>query len=175
MENVFNTLAEITRPETPARYIVKTETRGTLFFDELPNKTYFAMGYQDESDKGKAYLFAFDKGTCLIPIIDTRTGLQVCKPEFAGHEINEGDLKSIRMVTQHTINTLNLEFIEDYFDLIIDEKAKDNKEKAKDLFCQLSEKQKEDFFNYVDTAYYYDEHDNNVVGMSAELVNYLTL
>ena len=77
------------------------------------------------------------------------------------------------MITQHIINTLNLEFIEDYFDLIIDEKAKDNREKAKELFNQLSDKQIEDFFNYVDTAYYYDAHDNNVQGLSAELVNYL--
>lgn len=92
MENVFNTLAEITRPETPARYIVKTETRGTLEFNELPNNTYFAGGYRDKEDTGKAYLFTFDTSTCLIPIIDTRTGLQVCKPEHAGHEIKDGEI-----------------------------------------------------------------------------------
>lgn len=92
MENIFNTLAEITRPEPLARYIVKTETRGTLSFNELPNNTYFASGYQDESDAGKAYLYTFDRGTCLAPIIDTSTGLQVCKPEFAGHEIKDGEI-----------------------------------------------------------------------------------
>lgn len=79
------------------------------------------------------------------------------------------------MVTQYIIDTLNLEFIEDYFDLIIEEKTKENKEKAKELFEKLSNSQKTEFFNYIDTAYYYDAHDNNTVGMSAELVNYLTL
>jgi hypothetical protein len=71
-----------------AKYKVETETKGTLFFDELPKRTYFLGGYQNEADKGKATYFTFDNGTCLIPIIDTKTGLQVIDISKAGTEIN---------------------------------------------------------------------------------------
>jgi hypothetical protein len=59
------------------KYRVETETRGILYFDELPAGTYFLGGYQDINDKGKACLFTFDRGTCLIPIIDNKTNKQV--------------------------------------------------------------------------------------------------
>ena len=71
------------------RYAVHTDTRGILEFDTLPNKTYFLGGYRDESDKGKATLFCLDGGTCLRPIIDTKTGKQVCIIENAGKEIRD--------------------------------------------------------------------------------------
>lgn len=74
------------------RYSVTTTTRGILEFDTLPNKTYFLSGFQDANDKGKATLFCFDRGTCLLPIVDTRTGKQVCIPENAGKEIRNGQL-----------------------------------------------------------------------------------
>lgn len=61
------------------RYKVETESRGTLYFDELPKNTYYLEGYQNREDKGKACLFTFDRGTCLIPIIDTITNKQVIK------------------------------------------------------------------------------------------------
>lgn len=74
------------------KYSVHTKTRGVLEFDTLPNKTYFLSGFQDENDKGKATLFCFDGGTCLRPIIETKTGKQVCIPENAGKEIRNGKL-----------------------------------------------------------------------------------
>jgi hypothetical protein len=87
MENIFETLAEITKPEPVKRYMVVTETKGTLYFDELPKKTYFLGGFRDPADKGKATYYMGDAGTCLIPIIDTITGKQVCIPSRAGQSI----------------------------------------------------------------------------------------
>lgn len=79
------------------------------------------------------------------------------------------------MVTQNKIKGLEFETLEDYFDYIIESKTNGQRTQARELFNELSNTQKKEFFNYVDTAYYYDQHDNNVVGMGAELVNYLTL
>ena len=78
------------------------------------------------------------------------------------------------MITKKQIQGLDFETLEDYFDYIIESKANGQRKQAKELFNELSNEQKRQFFDYVDTAYYYDEHDNNVKGMTAELVNYLT-
>jgi hypothetical protein len=77
MGNIFENLATITKPEKVKRYKVETESKGILYFDELPKNTYYCGGFQDANDKGKAMLFTWDNGTCLIPIIDTYTGKQV--------------------------------------------------------------------------------------------------
>ena len=58
------------------KYKVTTETRGVLYFAELPAKTYFMQGSQDPADIGKAMLYTYDPGTCLIPMIVILTGLQ---------------------------------------------------------------------------------------------------
>lgn len=88
MENIFEKIAEITKPEHLKRYIVKTDSKGILSFDTLPKWTYFQEGSQDINDKGKAMYYTFDTcGTCLIPIIDTYTGLQVIDITKAGHSI----------------------------------------------------------------------------------------
>ncbi len=87
MENIFETLAAITKPVSLKRYMVNTENRGILYFDELPSNTYFQEGFQDANDKGKAMYYTWDNGTCLIPIIDTKTGLQVCDISRAGETI----------------------------------------------------------------------------------------
>lgn len=79
------------------------------------------------------------------------------------------------MITKKQIQGLDFEKIEDYFDYIIESKTNGQRTQARKLFKKLSNEQKKEFFNYIETAYYYDQHDNNVVGMSAELVNYLTL
>jgi hypothetical protein len=79
------------------------------------------------------------------------------------------------MITKKQIQGLDLETLTDYFDYIIESKANGQRAQARELFNELSNEQKKEFFNYIETAYYYDQHDNNVVGMSAELVNYLTL
>jgi len=93
MENIFEKLAEITKPEQVKRYMVKTQNRGILYFDELPKGTYFLGGYSNPKDHpegweaGKATLFTWDNGTCLIPIIDTKTGKQVQDITKAGTSI----------------------------------------------------------------------------------------
>ena len=79
------------------------------------------------------------------------------------------------MITQRKIKGLDLETLENYFDYIIESKINGQRKQARELFNELSNEQKKQFFDYVETAYYYDAHDNNTVGMSAELVNYLTL
>lgn len=63
-----------------ARYIVQTQTRGTLEFDELPRNTHYSEGLGDPNDVGNGYLFTYDPDTCLIPIIDTQTGKQLRIP-----------------------------------------------------------------------------------------------
>ena len=69
------------------KYKVTTETRGILYFAELPEGTYFLQGSQDEADIGKATLHTFDAGTCLIPIIEISTGLQYRDITKAGQSI----------------------------------------------------------------------------------------
>lgn len=71
---------------TTPNYYCDTETKGRLFFNELPKNTYFLGGYQDESQKGFAMYLTFDNGTCLIPISDMN-GKQVVMIERAGQEI----------------------------------------------------------------------------------------
>lgn len=63
-----------------ARYIVQTQTRGTLEFNELPQTTYYSEGLGDPNDVGNGYLHTYDPNTCLIPIIDTQTGKQLRIP-----------------------------------------------------------------------------------------------
>lgn len=72
---------------TAKKYMVKTETKGTLFFDELPTGTYFQEGYQTPEDKGNAMYFTNDNGTCLIPIYEIATGKQVVDINRAGQDI----------------------------------------------------------------------------------------
>lgn len=62
------------------KYKVETETRGTLYFDTIPEDIYIAEGFQDPKDKGKFFLFTHDAGTCLIPFCDSKTGEQIYKP-----------------------------------------------------------------------------------------------
>ena len=84
-------MAAATKPEFLKRYMVKTETKGTLFFDELPSGTYFLMGVQSSPEgweAGKATYMTFDNGTCLIPIYDTTTGKQVQDESRAGETID---------------------------------------------------------------------------------------
>ena len=77
------------------------------------------------------------------------------------------------MVTQNTLKHLDFATREDYFEYILESKANGQRTQARELFKKLSAKQKKEFFSYVDTSYYYEAHDNNVVGLSAELLNYL--
>jgi len=46
-------------------------------FDALPKGVYYAGGYQDPKDKGKAYLSRLtDDGTALVPLMVAKTGKQ---------------------------------------------------------------------------------------------------
>lgn len=71
------------------QYQVKTETKGLLEFNELPENTYFAAGYQDPNDKGKAYLFIYDNGTLLIPIMEGENFVYTTNPAHFGKNLSE--------------------------------------------------------------------------------------
>lgn len=62
---------------------------------EQPNMegVYFAIGVNG-SKPGQAYKLIFDNGTCLAPIMDSSTGLQIVLPENAGKEYTKGQLKN---------------------------------------------------------------------------------
>ena len=65
---------------------------GKVEFNQLPENTYFCMGFKDEKDTGKAMLFCNeDGGTCLIPIFDMN-GNNIYIPEYAGKEIKNGQV-----------------------------------------------------------------------------------
>ena len=50
------------------------------YFDKLPKDLYYAGGYNDIKDKGKAYVTRFtDYGTSLIPLKHTKNNTQVKK------------------------------------------------------------------------------------------------
>jgi len=67
-------------------YKVQTQTKGILIFNELPKGTYFGIGY-NEAERGKAFYFTYDNGTCLIPITDLN-GNEIFDINRAGEEIN---------------------------------------------------------------------------------------
>jgi hypothetical protein len=71
-----------------ARYIVQTQSRGILEFDELPQTTYYSQGLGDPNDVGYGYLHTYDPHTCLIPIIDTQTGKQLRIPPLRERIVN---------------------------------------------------------------------------------------
>lgn len=68
---------------TTKRYTATIDGK-TYEYDRLPNSVYYdAHGYQNPNDKGKGYLFANSgEGTCLVPIIDSTTGLQIQMPSL---------------------------------------------------------------------------------------------
>jgi hypothetical protein len=49
---------------------------GTKAFEHLPEDTYFANGYNG-TEKGQAFLFCFDGGTCLLPIKDQQGNIVI--------------------------------------------------------------------------------------------------
>ena len=67
-------------------YHVDTETKGILTFDKLPANTYFAMGFNGMIT-GQAYLFHYDNGTCLAPILKEDNSPLII-PENAGKQID---------------------------------------------------------------------------------------
>jgi hypothetical protein len=66
------------------KYYIKYESESGLtqkeYFDKLPKGIYFAAGYQNENDKGLAYISKMtNKGTSLIPVMITKTKKQLRK------------------------------------------------------------------------------------------------
>lgn len=66
-----------------AKYFIEYTTGGIKkieYFDKLPKGIYYAGGYQDPKDKGKAYVMKLtDSGTSLIPLYHTKNNIQVKK------------------------------------------------------------------------------------------------
>ena len=82
-----NTVKRTVIKRIEMRYHVDTETRGRLTFKDLPKGTYFLSGVNGPEEEGLATYFTFDRGTCLIPIIETATGKQYRDKSRAGKEI----------------------------------------------------------------------------------------
>ena len=59
------------------KYYVKCYAKPDIFFEEIPESVYWAGGLQNPEDMGKGFLFHFDNGTCLAPIINISTGKQI--------------------------------------------------------------------------------------------------
>jgi len=53
------------------------------YFNGLPNSAYACGGYQDLKDVGRLMLQVYDKGTCLVPLLD-ENGKCIFMPEHAG-------------------------------------------------------------------------------------------
>lgn len=62
------------------------------------------------------------------------------------------------MVNKATLAMLEMTIIEDYFETIMDNRSGQPLQ-AKTLFDQLSDKQKSEFFDWVEQTYYYDADD----------------
>jgi hypothetical protein len=63
------------------------------------------------------------------------------------------------MVNKSTLAMLEMSSIEDYFEYIIDSKTNGQHEQCKTLFNELSEAQRDAFFDWVEQTYYYDADD----------------
>lgn len=68
------------------------------------------------------------------------------------------------MINKSHLDMFEFDCIEDYFDVIMERHVMGAD--AKSLFSQLSDKQKEMFFDYVETSYYYDAESQDEITMS---------
>ena len=62
-------------------------------------------------------------------------------------------------MTKRDLVKLNLSYIEEYFELIIESKNANDHDKALELFNQLTPKQVDTFLSYVAEAYHYEAED----------------
>ncbi len=74
------------------------------------------------------------------------------------------------MVTLKTIQGLDFETIEDYFEYIADSMTNGQKKQAQTLYKDLSDKQKTDFLCWYDEFAFFEEGKSTTV----ELLKYLT-
>ena len=65
-------------PRTADRYYIQyklNNIKRTKGYTKLPSNVYYASGYHDRKDKGKAYIaIQTDTGSTLVPIIKAATG-----------------------------------------------------------------------------------------------------
>jgi hypothetical protein len=81
------------------------------------------------------------------------------------------------MVSKSTLSLLEMETIEDYFEYILESKANGQHAQARELFGELSEGmqgQRAEFFNWVETTYYYEAQDTDGQDEMQALVYYFT-
>lgn len=79
------------------------------------------------------------------------------------------------MVSKSILAMLELTCIEDYFEYIIDSKENGRHDQAIALYHQLSETQITEFFDWVETTYYYEAQDEGtqIITEIKNLKNYL--
>ena len=81
------------------------------------------------------------------------------------------------MVSKTAIAMLGFETLEDYFEYILESKANGQHAQARELFRELSEGmqgQRAEFFNWVETTYYYEAQDTDGQDEMQALVYYFT-
>jgi hypothetical protein len=78
------------------------------------------------------------------------------------------------MVTKKDLQELEMS-LDEYFEYIVESKANGQHEQAKVLFSMMSEGQQEQFFKYVDEAYFYEVDNDEFVSEMIDFRNYFTL
>lgn len=76
------------------------------------------------------------------------------------------------MITNKDLKSYEFKTIEEYFDYVLESKINGQHKQAKEFFKKLSEKQRNDFFDYVDTLHYYDIENENDREDIADLQQY---
>jgi hypothetical protein len=64
------------------------------------------------------------------------------------------------MITKVELNKLEMSYIEEYYEYILESKTNGQHKQAHELFYELSEPQKYAFFDYFAEAYNYESEDN---------------
>lgn len=79
------------------------------------------------------------------------------------------------MVSKSILALLELTCIEDYFEYIIDSRDNGQHDQAISLYQELSETQRTEFFDWVETTYYYEAQDDGtqIITEIKNLKNYL--
>jgi hypothetical protein len=81
------------------------------------------------------------------------------------------------MVSKKELNDYEFADITEYYDYILESRQNGQHKQAKELFAVFSDKQREDFFNYVENTYYYDamdvfDHHNGLLNEITVLEDY---
>ena len=82
------------------------------------------------------------------------------------------------MVTLKTIQGLDFETLYEYFEYIVDSRTNGNRQQAKELYKDLSAKQKTEFANWFDAFMHYETPENGELceceTKLSEMLKYLT-